>query len=483
MSYLLSFLIILPIFSIFFLIFIPKHNFYFIRFFAVSISMLIFFLSILLLFLFDKSSTSFQFIEFYYFFLHEIVIGIDGISIFLIILTTFLIPLCILSNWNNSFYFKEFVIYFFLIESFLILIFTILDVLMFYVFFESILIPMFLIIGFWGSGRRKVRSGFFFFFYTLLGSVLMLLSIIFIYINIGSFNYLILSNIAFTFELQKYLWIGFMLAFMSKVPMIPFHIWLPEAHVEAPTSGSVLLAGILLKLGTYGILRFLIPFFSEANLYYMPVIYAIAGFSIIYASATALRQTDLKRIIAYTSIAHMNLVVIALFSINHLSLTGALFQMLAHGLVSSALFFCIGFFYDRFHTRIIDNFGGTMQSLPVLSVFFLIFNLANLGMPATCNFVGEFLMLSGIFFKNNFICLISALGMVFSGAYSLWVCNRVCYGNFKMVFVQDLDRREFFILFILMVFTFIFGIFSTIITDYTQVSFYYLINIINNKVI
>jgi proton-translocating NADH-quinone oxidoreductase chain M len=442
-----------------------------------------FFLSVFLLFLFDKSTINFQFIEIFYFNFHEIVFGIDGISIFLILLTTFLIPLCILSNWNNTFYFKEFAICFLLIEAFLILIFTILDLLLFYVFFESILIPMFLIIGLWGSGRRKVRSGFFFFFYTLLGSVLMLLSIIFIFKSTGSLNYLILINYNFSFEIQKYLWIGFMLAFMSKVPMIPFHIWLPEAHVEAPTSGSVLLAGILLKLGTYGILRFLIPLFPLANIYFTPIVYSFAGFSIIYASATALRQADLKRIIAYTSIAHMNLVVIALFVVNHIGFTGALFQMLAHGIVSSALFFCIGFYYDRFHTRIIDNFGGTMQTLPLLSVCFLIFNLANLGMPTTCNFVGEFLMLSGIYIKNNFICFISALGMVFSGAYSLWVCNRVCFGNLKMVFVNDLNRREFFILFILIVLTFIFGIFSTIITDYTQFSFYYLINIINNKTI
>ena len=474
-------LILLPLLGAITLSFIPKTKFFLIRYISIFVSMLVFGASLFLLVFFDKSLSSFQFIFNFKYSFNNIFFGVDGISILLIVLTTFLIPLCLLSNWNNPIYIKEFSIYFLMIEFFLIVIFSVLDVLMFYVFFESILIPMFLIIGLWGSGRRKVRSGFFFFFYTLVGSVLMLLSIMFLYKHVGSLNYLILINVNYTLDIQLILWVGFMLAFMSKVPMIPFHLWLPEAHVEAPTSGSVLLAGVLLKLGTYGILRFLLPIFPLATIYYTPIVFSIGGFSIIYASATALRQTDLKRIIAYTSIAHMNLVVIALFVINHLSLTGALFQMIAHGLVSSALFFCIGFYYDRFHTRIVENYGGTMQTMPILSVFFLIFNLANLGMPTTCNFVGEFLMLTGTCLKNNFICFISALGMVFSGAYSLWVCNRVCYGNTKLVFIQDVNKIEFFILASLLIFTFFFGIFSTTLTDFSDVSFYYLINLIKSK--
>jgi proton-translocating NADH-quinone oxidoreductase chain M len=340
---------------------------------------------------------------------------------------------------------------------------------------------MFILIGIFGSGRRKVRSGFLFFFYTLLGSVLMLLSIVFIYNDVGTLNYFILLKINYNHVFQNILWIGFILAFMSKIPTIPFHIWLPEAHVEAPTSGSVLLAGVLLKLGTYGILRFLIPFFPHATVYFTPFIFVFAGISIIYSSATATRQTDLKRIIAYTSIAHMNLILTSIFVLNHISLTGSFFQMLAHGIVSSALFFCIGFYYDRFHTRIIENFGGTVQTLPILSVFFLLFNLANLGLPTTCNFIGEFMMLVGIFLKNSFICFISSFGMVLSGVYSLWVCNRICFGNNKMIFVKDLNRFEFLILFFLCILMFIFGILSTLVTDYTNTVFYQLINFIDIK--
>jgi proton-translocating NADH-quinone oxidoreductase chain M len=270
-----------------------------------------------------------------------------------------------------------------------------------------------------------------------------------------------------------------MIAFMSKIPMVPFHIWLPEAHVEAPTGGSVLLAGILLKLGTYGIIRFLIPIFSLGSFHYLPIVYSLAGISIIYTSGTAIRQTDLKRVIAYTSIAHMNLVVVALFVLNLISVEGSIFQMLSHGLVSSALFFCIGFYYDRYHTRIIENFGGSVQFLPLLSFFFFIFTLANLAFPCTCNFVGEFVMLIGIFSENSFLAFLSSFGMILSGAYSLWIYNRICFGNIKLVFVKDLNRFEFIILTILAFFTIFFGIFPTILTDYMTISIINLINHIN----
>jgi proton-translocating NADH-quinone oxidoreductase chain M len=479
----LSLLILIPFLTACLLLFIPNKNLLLIRFISIIVTVENFFLSIFLWFLFDKSTADFQFCEIYYWSFHEILLGIDGISLFLIVLTTFLIPLCILTNWNNSIHFKEYIINFLFIESFLIFIFSVLDLLMFYIFFESVLIPMFLIIGLGGSSRRKVRSGYFFFFYTLVGSSLMLLSIIYLYSNIGTFNYQILSGIHYNESIQNILWLGFFIAFMSKVPMVPFHIWLPEAHVEAPTGGSVLLAGILLKLGTYGILRFLLPVFSLGVLHYLPFIYSLAGISIVYTSGTAIRQTDLKRIIAYTSIAHMNLVIIALFVLNLISIEGAIFQMLSHGIVSSALFFCIGFLYDRYNTRIIENFGGVVQFLPLLSVFFFIFTLANLAFPCTCNFVGEFVMLVGIFSENSFIAFICSLGMVLSGAYSLWVYNRICFGNIKLIYVTDVNRFEFIILFVLAFFTILFGIFPIILTDYMTFSIVNLINHINIKVL
>ena len=478
---LLSTLILLPLLSVIVIFFISCEYLFLIRFIAIFSSVLTFFLSIFLWFLFDKSTGDFQFCEIFFWSFHEICLGVDGISLFLIILTTFLIPLCILTNWNNIIFFKEYVISFLVIESFLIFIFSVLDLLMFYIFFESVLIPMFLLIGLGGSGRRKVRSSYFFFFYTLVGSALMLLSIIFIYISIGTFNYQILISIYYNESLQIILWVGFIIAFMSKIPMVPFHIWLPEAHVEAPTGGSVLLAGILLKLGTYGILRFLIPFFPLGTIYYLPLMYSLTGISIIYTSGTAIRQTDLKRIIAYTSIAHMNLVVIALFVLNLISIEGSIFQMLSHGIVSSALFFCIGFYYDRYNTRIVENFGGSVQFLPLLSFFFFIFTLANLAFPCTCNFVGEFVMLVGIFNENSFIAFLSSSGMVLSGAYSLWVFNRVCFGNIKLIYVKDINRFEFLILSILAFFTILFGVFPTILTDYMTFSIVNLISYINIK--
>ena len=429
-------------------------------------------MSILLWIFFDTGYSNFQFCEVLFWGYGELMLGIDGLSIFLIILTTFLIPLCLLVNWNNSLNFKNYAVNFLLIESFLIFIFSILDLLIFYIFFESVLIPMFLIIGLGGSSKRKIRSSYFFFFYTLVGSSLMLLSIIFILFKIGTLNYLILTNIYLKESIQNILWVGFIFAFMSKIPMIPFHIWLPEAHVEAPTGGSVLLAGILLKLGTYGILRFLIPLFSYSSFYFLPIIFSLSGISIIYTSGTAIRQTDLKRIIAYTSIAHMNIVVISLFVLKIISLEGSLFQMLSHGLVSSSLFFCIGFFYDRYHTRIIENFGGNVQFLPLLSFFFFIFTLANLAFPITCNFVGEFLMLVGIFEENFLISVISSLGMLLSGAYSLWVFNRICFGNIKSIFTYDLIYFEFFILGFLAFFIIFFGIFPTFLTNIMTASIY-----------
>ena len=374
---LISFLIFLPLIGSL-IIFISK-DFKFYRFFALVISMFNFFLSLFFWILFDKSSGYFQFCEIYNWNYFNILLGIDGLSLFFIILTTFLIAFCILYNWNNILNFKSYVIYFFFIESLLILFFTSLNLLIFFIVFESLLIPLFLLIGVFGSGRRKVRSGYFFFFYTLVSSILFLFSIIYIYLLTGTFNYLILISLKFENNIQFYLWLGFFFAFASKIPIFPFHLWLPEAHVEAPTGGSVLLAGILLKLGTYGVIRFLIPLFKDASFFFLPLIFLLCIISIIYASGTAIRQSDIKRVIAYTSIAHMNLVILGSFSFNLLGFAGSIFQMLSHGIVSSALFFCIGVLYSKFHTRLIDDFGGLVQLAPKFSIFFFYFYFSKYG--------------------------------------------------------------------------------------------------------
>ena len=469
-TYLVSTLSLIPLFSSMLVLSIKKKNINIIRYISIFTVMLNFFISLFLWIFFDKSSGHFQFCEVFFCNFGEIFFGVDGISLFFILLTTFLIPFCVLSNWYNIKNFKEYVICFLIIESFLIIIFSTLNVLVFFIFFESILIPMFVLIGLFGSGRRKVRSGYFFFFYTFISSILMLLSIGFIYLNTGTLNYQILINIVYTKKIQKLLWIGFIVAFITKIPVVPFHLWLPEAHVEAPTEGSVLLAGILLKLGTYGILRFLLPLFKFASMYFSPLIFMLGGISIIYASGVAVRQTDLKRVIAYTSIAHMNLVLIGLFSFNLLAISGGIFQMLSHGLVSSALFFSIGFLYKRLNTRIIENLGGLTQILPKFSFLFFIFILANTAFPCTSNFVGELILLIGIFFNNFFICLICITSMVFSGSYSLWVYNRIFFGNLKNYFINDLTNLEFFILFTFFFFILFFGILPENIFSFLEVS-------------
>merc|ERR1712127_701668 len=312
--------------------------------------------------------------------------------------TTLLIPLCLLVSWNSiQNNLKEYLISFLVMEFFLIGVFCILDVLLFYIFFESVLIPMYLIIGIWGSRERKIRAAYFFFLYTLLGSVLMLLAILYIYYQVGTTDYEILVTTLFTLKEQKLLWIAFFASFATKVPMVPMHIWLPEAHVEAPTSGSVILAGVLLKLGTYGLIRFSLPLFPEASYFFTPLVYTISVIGIIYTSFTAIRQTDFKRIIAYTSVAHMNLVIVGMFSFNSIGLEGALLQSLSHGFVASALFLIIGVVYERHHTRMVKYYGGLVHVMPLYTFIFLFFTMANIGLPGTSSFIGEFLILVGAF--------------------------------------------------------------------------------------
>ena len=306
----------------------------------------------------------------------NVTLGIDGISLFFLLLTTLLIPLCILISWNSvQFNLKEYLIAFLAIEFFLIGVFCVLDVLMFYIFFESILIPMFLVIGVWGSRERKIWASYYFFLYTLFGSVLMLISILYIYNQVGTTDYEILLTFAFSDLEQKLLWFTFFLAFASKVPMMPVHLWLPEAHVEAPTAGSVILAGVLLKLGTYGFIRFSLPLFPQASFYFAPFVYTMSLIGIVYASFTAIRQTDFKRIIAYTSVAHMNVVMLGIFSFNNVGIEGALLQSLSHGFVASALFVIIGVVYERYRTRLVKYYGGLVHTMPLYISIFLFFTM------------------------------------------------------------------------------------------------------------
>jgi proton-translocating NADH-quinone oxidoreductase chain M len=425
----LSYLLILPIVGAFVLFLIPKWNFQLLRITALFFSFSTFILSLFLWVWFDKSTAQFQYVD-QLFWVPSLnlnfTVGVDGISLFLIILTTLLIPLCILASWvgikSNV---KEYLIAFLVMESFLIGVFCILDLLIFYVLFESVLIPMFLIIGIWGSRERKIRAAYFFFLYTLFGSVLMLLGVLYIYAVVGTTDYETLLTFSLNPLEQKFLWLAFFASFATKVPMLPMHIWLPEAHVEAPTAGSVILAGVLLKLGTYGFIRFSLPLFPDASIYFTPLVYSMAAMAVVYTSLTAIRQTDLKRIIAYTSVAHMNLVVIGLFSYNVIGLEGSMLQSLSHGFVASALFLIIGVIYDRHHTRMVKYYGGLVHTMPIFSIIFLIFTMANIALPGTSSFVGEFLILTGIYKINTIITFISATGMILGGGYSLWLFNRV----------------------------------------------------------
>jgi proton-translocating NADH-quinone oxidoreductase chain M len=417
---------------------------------GLSITCITFLFSLLLLLFFDKSLGTFQFGTSQIWFLGYTLIfslGIDGISLFFVLLTTLLVPICLLISWNNITHFiKTYLVLFLILEAMLIGVFCILDLLLFYIFFESVLIPMFLIIGVWGSRERKMRAAFLFFLYTLFGSVSMLISILYIYYQVGTTDYRVLLTFSFSFLEQKFLWFSFFLSFGTKVPMVPVHLWLPEAHVEAPTSGSVILAGVLLKLGTYGFLRFSLPLFPEACFYFSPFVYCLAGVSVVYTSFTAIRQTDFKRIIAYTSIAHMNIVVLGIFSFNVIGIEGAILQSLSHGFVASGLFMIIGVVYDRYHTRMVRYYGGLNHVMPIYVVIFLFFTMANIGLPGTSSFIGEFLILTGSFQSNTCITLIGSTSMVIGGCYSLWLFNRVSYGNLKtqyFISFLDINKLEF----------------------------------------
>nr|YP_009504374.1 NADH dehydrogenase subunit 4 [Gracilaria chouae]AWX65714.1 NADH dehydrogenase subunit 4 [Gracilaria chouae] len=442
-----------PLVGVLVLFLTPATNEYLCKLVALNIACLTFLLSLILWIQFDNTTALFQFsdtynwvpsLNLYY------TIGIDGISLFFILLTTLLTIFCILVSWGSvQTLIKEYLICFLLLEFFLIQVFCVLDLLWFYIFFESVLIPMFLIVGIWGSRERKIRAAYQFFLYTLIGSLLMLLALLTIYFEVGTTDLQILWYYNFTELKQIIFWLAFFSSFAVKIPMIPFHIWLPEAHAEAPTAGSVILAGVLLKMGGYGFLRFSIPMFPEASIYFTPLIFTLSIIAILYASLTTLRQIDLKKIIAYSSISHMGFVTIGIFSLNLQGIEGSILLMLSHGLVSSALFLCVGVLYDRYKTRILKYYGGLMQVMPIFGIFFLFFTFANLGFPGTSSFIGELLVLVGMFQINRILTFFAAMGMVLGAAYSIWLFNRINFGDLKTQYFncfQDVSRREFWIL-------------------------------------
>lgn len=444
---------------------------------SLFVTFLTFLCSIFLLLEFNQLESGFQFffkIKWLDYYNINLLFGIDGVSLLFILLTTFLIPLCLLTSYKIiTLKIKEYCLIFLILEVLLLLVFSVLDIFFFYIFFESILIPMFLLIGIWGSRERKIRASFLFFLYTLFGSVLMLLAILYLYKIAGTTDYLRLLTLTFSPFLQKICWLAFFASFASKIPMIPVHIWLPEAHVEAPTSGSIILAGILLKLGTYGLLRFSIPLFPIATIYFSPLVCTLAVIAVIYTALTAIRQNDMKRVIAYASISHMNLILLGMFSLTIEGIEGGILQMISHGLVSSALFLCIGVLYDRYHTRLILYYSGLVHQMPIFSCFFLLYILANIALPGTSSFVGEFLILIGIFEYNTTFAIFGATGMILGGVYSLWLYNRITFGNLKTTYLKfytDLSYREICIHLPFVVLILIFGIYPNFFLSLLHVS-------------
>ncbi len=394
--------------------------------------------------------------------------GIDGISMPLIMLTTFLMPICILASWYVSKRVREYMIAFLVLECLMIGVFCALDIVLFYVFFEAGLIPMFLIIGIWG-GQRRVYASFKFFLYTLLGSVLMLLAIIAMYWHAGTTDIaMLLKPGTFPADMQKWLWLAFFASFAVKMPMWPVHTWLPDAHVEAPTAGSVILAAILLKMGGYGFLRFSLPMFPDASLYFQNFVYVLSVVAIVYTSLVALMQEDMKKLIAYSSVAHMGFVTMGIFSMTRQGIDGAIFQMISHGLVSGALFLCVGVIYDRMHTREIKAYGGLVSRMPIYAAIFMLFTMANVGLPGTSGFVGEFMTLLGTFHNNTWVAFFATFGVILSACYALWLYARVIYSKMEkqeLAWMPDVTRREFATLAPLVVLTLYFGIYPSPILD------------------
>jgi NADH-quinone oxidoreductase subunit M len=445
------------------------------RWVALAVTLVTFGLSLWLWAMFDPANPGFQFVENFDWIGTSIGyrMGVDGISVLFIPLTAFLMPLVVISSWNSvQSRVKEYLLVFLILETFMIGAFATLDLAIFYVFFEGTLIPMFLIIGIWG-GARRIQATYKFFFYSFTGTVLMLLAIMFMFWQAGTLDIRALLDFRFPPEVQFWLWLGFFASFAVKMPMWPFHRWLPEAHVEAPTGGSVILAAILLKLGGYGFIRFSISMFPEASELFAPFVFTLSVAAIIVTSLVALVQTDIKKLIAYSSVAHMGFVTMGIFAGNVMGIQGAIFQMISHGIVSGALFFAVGVVYDRMHTREIDAYGGLVERMPAYAVVFLIFTMANVGLPGTSGFVGEFLTMLAVFQVNTWVAFFAAFGVILSAAYALWLYRRVVYGALtkdSLKAILDIDRREAIILVPLVILTILFGFYPAPILDATAAS-------------
>ena len=415
---------------------------------ALWTSLINFLLSLFIWINFDPTTADYQFVEFAVWmpaFNINYKMGVDGISMLFVLLTTLLTPLCVLASWENiQVRVKEFMISFLVLETFMIGMFCAMDMVVFYIFFEAVLIPMFLIIGVWG-GPRRVYASFKFFLYTLAGSVLMLLAIMAMYFDAGSTDILTLTAHRFPVGLQIWLWLAFFASFAVKIPMWPVHTWLPDAHVEAPTAGSVVLAAVLLKFGGYGLLRFSLPMFPEASVMFTPLIYTLSIIAVIYTSLVALAQEDMKKLIAYSSVAHMGFVTIGAFTLTVQGIEGAIYQMLAHGVVSAALFLIVGVIYDRIHSRNISDYGGLVHKMPSYALIFMLFMLASVGLPGTAGFVGEFLALVGVFQVNTWVAALAATGLILGAAYMLYLYRRVIFGTLtkeSLFAIRDLSLRE-----------------------------------------
>ena len=483
----LSSLILLPLIGALFILISrssDKSNFQNSKYVALFVSFANFFISIYLWYIFDPNTSDFQFVE-NRLWLEGFInykVGIDGISILFIVLTTLITPLCIVSvNKSINTKLKEFLIAILVMESLMIGVFCSLDLVIFYLFFEGGLIPMFLIIGIWG-GSRRVYSAFKFFLFTLLGSVLMLVAIISIYWITGTTDIIELNNLGIEVKYQNLLWLAFFSSFAVKTPMWPVHTWLPDAHVEAPTAGSVLLAAILLKMAGYGFIRFSIGLFPIASENFVPLIYTLSLIAIVYTSLVALMQDDMKKLIAYSSVAHMGFVTLGIFTMTQQSLEGSIVQMISHGLVSAALFLCVGVVYDRMHSRLIITYGGIVSVMPKYAILFMVFTLAAVGLPGTTGFVGEFLILMGAFQKSFLVATIASLGVILGAAYMLWLYKRVIFGeliNKDLLKMLDLNKSEIFILISLAIPVLFFGFYPEPLLNTIEISISNLIDTYN----
>lgn len=469
----LTLLLIIPLIGCIFLLPIDgtkPANISYMRKVALFTSLLTLLISILVWIEFDSNTTDYQFVyEFKELSFCHFNIGLDGTSLYFVLLTTFITPICLLSNWSDiKSNVKYFLISFLILESLQIAVFVVLDLLLFYIFFESVLIPLFIIILTWGASIARIRAAFLLFLYTLFGSLFMLLSIITIQYNYGITDFQLISLSEISLESQKYLFLAFFLAFAIKTPLFPLHLWLIKAHAEAPVSASILLAGTILKLATYGYLRVLLPIFPDATNYFLPFVQTIAIISLIFASMATIRQTDTKGLIAYSSVAHMAVVTLGIFSNTIQGIEGAILLGLAHGFVSPALFVIVGgVIYSRTHSRVIAYHRGLANLMPLLSIFFLFFTLSNSGIPLTLNFVGEITSLIGLWNNSPMIAVLGATGIVLSACYSLFLYNRISYGSYSphLLPLKDLDRREFILLLTLLIPTLILGIFPNIILE------------------